>query len=260
MRGRALMDPTRPPPTPTDTAAVLGWFTQLTAGADKDYEILRDVYGPNFKVIRLRRQMVGDQRLGVTYRARPAGSSGPYEQVGSVGPVDDPDGVPTIQMKLLRAPANLLVPDAAGVGFAAGHAVQRDARARAQELLSARRPAHRSHHHQDRHPPGLHRPAASTRSPPRPGAVAYIEMLGLDNFDESGGPAVRGPHDNKVDGTALGANTRAFVDFENGVLFLPDPRPFAPRLGPGGKPFDQAVSVLLSRRDSLVGARPSYQR
>ncbi len=167
VRGRALVDPTLGPGTAPDTAAVLGLFTQLTAGADKDYEILRDIYGPNFKVIRLRRQMVGDQRLAVTYRRRPAGSTGPYEQVGSTGLVDDLDGVPTIQMKLLRAPANRLVPDSTGVRFEIGPcpgAIQRDAGARAQELLPARRPAHRPRHHQAQRPPGLLRSAALLRT------------------------------------------------------------------------------------------------
>ena len=256
VRGRALMDPTRGPGTAPDTAAVLGSFTQLTAGADKDYEILRDVYGPNFKVIRLRRQMVGDQRLGVTYRYRLAGSTGPYAQVGSVGPVDDPDGVPTIQMKLLRAPASLLVPDAAGVGFAKDTLFNatRELELRNFYQLGGQRIDPTTIKINIRQgytdPPVYSEPAA-------PG-IPYIEMLGLDNYDESGGSAVHGAHDNKVDGTVLTSNTRAFVDFENGILFLPDPRPFAPRLGPGGKPFDQAVSVLLSRRDSLTGAADTH--
>ena len=80
--------------------------------------------------------------------------------------------------------------------------------------------------------------------------------MGLDNYDESGGTPVRGAHDGAVDGTVVNSTTlaRAFVDYRNGVLFLPDPRPFAPRLGESGRAFDRAVSALLSRRDSLVGA------
>ena len=249
VRGRALMDPTGAPPD-TTVPAVLGFFTQLTAGADKDYEILRDVYGPSFKVIRLRRQMVGDQRLGVTYRARPAGSTEPYVQVGSVEPVDDLDGVPTIQMKLLRAPTNRLVPDATGVGFK-------------DTLFNATRELELRNFYQlggQRIDPGTFKinirqgytDPPQYSEPAAPG-IPYIEMLGLDNFDESGGSAVLGAHDNKVDGTVFSTNVRTFVDFEDGVLFFPDPRPFAPRLGFGGRPFDQAVSNLLSRRDSLVG-------
>jgi len=255
VRGRALVDPTLGAGTlPDTTAAVLGFFTQLTAGADKDYEILRDVYGPNFKVLRLRRQMVGDQRLAVTFRARPAGSTDPYEQVGSIEAVNDPDGVPTIQMKLLRAPANRLVPDSTGVGFEPDPA---------RAPFNATRELELRNFYQlggQRIDPGTiklnirqgYSDPPHYSEPDAPG-IPYIEMLGLDNYDESGGSAVRGAHDNKVDGTVLTTNTRAFVDFEDGLLFLPDPRPFAPRLGPDGKPFDRAVSALLSRGDSLVG-------
>ena len=250
VRGRAWMDPTD---AASDTA-VLGFFAQLTAGADKDYEILRDVYGPDFKVIRLRRQMVGDQRLGVTYRARPAGSTGPYVQVGSAEAVAETDGVPTIQMKLLRAPANLIVPDATGTKFESDPV---------QAPFNATRELELRNFYQlggQRIDPGTIRinirlgytDPPQYSEPAAPG-IPYIEMLGLDNYDESGGSAVRGAHDNKVDGTVLATNIRTFVDFENGVLFFPDPRPFAPRLSPGGKPFEQAVSNLLSRRDSLVG-------
>jgi cell surface protein SprA len=52
----------------------------------------------------------------------------------------------------------------------------------------------------------------------------------------------------------LSTNVRTFVDFENGVLFFPDPRPFAPRLhsqAPDSFWFERQISSLLSRRDSL---------
>jgi hypothetical protein len=261
VRGRARMDPTLGPGTSPDTAAVLGLFTPLTAGADKDYEILRDVYGPNYKVIRLRRQMMGAQRLAVTYRARPAGSTGPYEQVGSLVPVDDPDGVPTIQMKLLRAPANLIVPDSTGRGFEtdtlrAPFNATRELELRNFYQLAGQRidpstiKINVRQGYSD--PPQYSEPVA-------PG-VPYIEMLGLDNFDESGGSAVRGAHDGKVDGTVASSNTRAFIDFEDGILFLPDLRPFAPRFGglagQAARPFDQAIGALLSRRDTFDISRP----
>ena len=59
-----------------------------------------------------------------------------------------------------------------------------------------------------------------------------------------------------MDGTALDAERpRAFVDFENGMLFFPDLRPFAPRLGgPAASRSTARVSAACcSRRDSLVG-------
>jgi hypothetical protein len=251
VRGRALMDPTH---APGDTA-VTGFFTQLTAGADKDYEILRDVYGPDYKIIRLRRPMVGDQRLGVTYRARAAGSTGPYEQMGSAQVVMDSAGAQTIVMKLLRAPANLIVKDSAGVGFESNPV---------RAPFNATRELELRNFYQlggQRIDPGTIRinirqgynDPPQYSEPTAPG-IPYIEMLGLDNYDESGGSAVRGAHDNKVDGTVLATNVRTFVDFEEGVLFFPDPRPFAPRLSPPGvpgKPFDNWIGSLLSRRDTL---------
>ena len=44
----------------------------LHIGADGDYEIL-GMYGPDFKVLRLKRQLSGEQALAVTYRARRVG-------------------------------------------------------------------------------------------------------------------------------------------------------------------------------------------
>src|SRR5206468_3942985 len=95
-------------------------------------------------------------------------------------------------------------------------------------------------------------------------SVPYLEVLGLDSYDQSSGQQVPG-HDGVLDGTYLSAGSQqAFVDYENGILFFPDPRPFAPRIGDayrrtaGGQsrfPFDQAVSNVLLRRDSLVGPR-----
>src|SRR5262245_4759684 len=70
--GRAFMDAgltagpagTYGDPNVSDTTSVRGTFALLNPGAD--YEIL-EVYGPNFKVIRLNRQITGEQRLAVTY-------------------------------------------------------------------------------------------------------------------------------------------------------------------------------------------------
>ena len=259
VRGRALMDPTPPALADTTVPAVLGNFTQLTAGADKDYEILRDVYGPNFKVLRLKRQMMGDQRLAVTYRARPAGSTGPYDiQVGSAEAGEDIDGVPTVRMKLLRAPANKLPPAATGAGFETDPAKSPFFLTRELELknfyqLGGQRidPATIKINIRQGYtdPPQY--------SEPRTPGIPYIEMLGLDNYDESGGNPVRGAHDNRVDGTVVSSNTRTFVDFENGVLFLPDPRPFAPRItGADTTWFEREINRLLSRRDVLDSSNP----
>src|SRR5262249_51300480 len=49
--------------------------------------------------------------------------------------------------------------------------------------------------------------------------VPYLEILGLDNLNESTDPPVRGDHDGLVDGTVLNSSIHAFVDYENGILF-----------------------------------------
>src|SRR5207302_10138032 len=56
-----------------------------------------------------------------------------------------------------------------------------------------------------------------------PAGVPYIEILGLDNLDESTDPPTH-RHDGKIDGTVLSSTRRAFIDFENGTLLFPDIR------------------------------------
>src|SRR5262249_11512828 len=105
----------------------------LFPGPDGDYEIMSDFYGPLFKVIKLRTPVSGEQVLAVSYKAQPvigtkpaAGGTvepiyGPAYWVGGdlkaapCAPGDPPrDTNPELQMKLLRAPASRLRPDAAG--------------------------------------------------------------------------------------------------------------------------------------------------
>jgi hypothetical protein len=261
VRGRAWADLSPGATAAADTNhSVLGQFTQLKAGSDGDYEILRDVYGPNFKIIRLVRQMSGEQRLAATYRARTVDATGAgvgdYVQVGSTGEIEDASGVPAVQMKLLRAPTSKLVADAAKLYFETDTTLAPFNPVRELELRNFYQIGGQ----------GIDPVSFSLRiyqgyaDPPvyneSGKGIPYLEVMGLDNYDESGGTPVRGAHDGAVDGTVVNSTTlaRAFVDYRNGVLFLPDPRPFAPRLGESGRAFDRAVSALLSRRDSLVGA------
>src|SRR5206468_8098255 len=81
IRGRAFVDPRGATldssATITPTPSVRGVFTLQTLGADNDYEILSDVYGPRYKVIHLKRAITGDQeRLAVTYSYRSVGADG----------------------------------------------------------------------------------------------------------------------------------------------------------------------------------------
>src|SRR5437867_1736012 len=239
----------------TGPVSVRGSFKRLESGPDRDYEILHDVYGPTFKVIRLKRQITGEQRLACTYQRRPVDAQGngvgAFEQVGGDS-VADVDLIPAVTMKLLRPPSSLLTQATNGSGnFDSSLAV---APTRELELKNFYQlPGQRID-------PGTLKISIrrGTDNPPvtfvNNGGIPipYVEVLGLDNFDETTGTPQRG-HDGKVDGTLATSNTRLFVDYENGTLFFFDLRPFAPRLG-GGKPFEQARSNQLNRRDSLTGS------
>jgi hypothetical protein len=74
---------------------------------------------------------------------------------------------------------------------------------------------------------------------------------GSDNLDETQGTPTQG-HDGRIDGLAV-ESRQTFVDYDNGLLYFLEPRPFAPRLGANRKPFDGFISSVLFRRDSLTG-------
>ena len=127
IRGRALIHPESAVGDSTDTLSVRGSFRLLQPGADNGYDILRDVYGPNWKVIRLRQPVADEQRLAVTYVARPAGSTGAYTPVGGEDVLDD-DGVVTVRrLKLIRPGVDLLAVDPSGLYLDVGpYAALRD--------------------------------------------------------------------------------------------------------------------------------------
>ena len=86
-------------------------------------------------------------------------------------------------------------------------------------------------------------------------SVPYLEVLGLDNFDETSGRPVLG-HDNRLDGTAV-SNTslgqpELWLDAETGVLHFLEPRPFAPQFH-YDTPFDSLMGAILFRRAVLNG-------
>src|SRR5206468_12046828 len=126
VRGRAFVDPVHAcldsGAACTDTTRSLrGTFRLLKLGADQDYEIMGDVYGPYVKVIRMRTAVTGEnQKLAVTYRYRPVASGQTSALPIDVGgqsvadTIPDADGAGALTMKLLRAPLNLLPQDASG--------------------------------------------------------------------------------------------------------------------------------------------------
>ena len=258
VRGRALVDPrVLNNPSRTDTSSVRGAFALLNPGADRDYDILNDVYGPLFKVIRLHAPIAGDQTLAVTYRYNFLGPDGqPAAPTFDMGGQDS-DTSFFRPMKLLRAPVRVLKPDSLDpTVFSADTVYAPFNQVRALELknfydLSG----------QNIDPLTLKLSISlGTSDPPLVNVnladgtpVPYLEVLGLDNLNETTGTPVPG-HDGKLDGTIAFTNTRLFVDYVSGTLFFPDPRPFAPRLDAAtGSPFERAVDARLNRRARLDG-------
>src|SRR5262249_39704212 len=108
---------------PDTTRAVHGMWRLLKSGADQDYEILSDVYGPTFKVIRLHQPLTSNiQSLAVVYAYRKAvlnPAKGQFEATGDsirVGGIFEPtaDGDMALTMKLLHAPEEELKVDGTG--------------------------------------------------------------------------------------------------------------------------------------------------
>jgi hypothetical protein len=237
---------------PDTTRAIHGSFRELRPGADADYEILSDVYGPFFKVIRLRSALTIDrQALAVTYDYRRVVNNvavGESLHVGGRG-ATTADGEDALTMKLIRAPQNELEIDPQTYYYLPSpFDATRELELRNFYQLAGQ---------------GIDPATFTLRirqgndNPPiqKTEKAPYFQVVGLDNLNETGGFQVQG-HDEKVDGVAPDPRYRVFVDFKRGTLWLPDIRPFAPRLADDatGKPFDRLVSRALFRDDSLVGA------
>ncbi len=246
--------------------AVRGEFDQLNPGADKDYEVLSNVYGTNFKVIRLTQALTGEQRLAVTYQRQAVNASGvpvgPLENVGgtsvsTIAKVLDTDRDSSLVMQLVRVPPDLIGPsnttpqvfDSTKVLNGARELELKNFYQLAGQKIDPASLQISIRRGQDIPP----KTSIPLQTPTSGGSVPYIQILGLDNLDETTGTPVRG-HDGKIDGTVISSTIRSFVDYDNGTLFLPDPRPFAPRLsGPGARFFDQAVNGVLNRDARLQG-------
>ncbi len=266
IRGRAFVDP-RPdhgvkldslpgdPPTPS----VRGFFTLLTQGSENDYEILNDVYGPRYKVIRMKRGITGEsQRLAVTYTYRDVSGGQAVGPVFAMGGGDtlDTDGAQARTMKLLRTPLNKLPAGPDGLfDPASPFAPTRELELRNFYQLAGQRIDARTFNLTIRQ--GVDDPPVTFIPAPTGEPIPFTEILGLDNYDETRGTPVYRQHDGKVDGTLPDNTSRLFVNYENGTLFFFDLRPFAPRITRDPsytfQPFDSVLSAILFRRDSLVG-------
>jgi motility/secretion related protein SprA len=262
VRGRAFVDPrgakldslAGDPPTPS----VRGVFKPLIQGAENEFEMMSDIYGPHYKVIRLERAVTGEQqRLAVTYSYRQViggQAVGPLLPMGGADTLDT-DGATARTMKLLRAPLNLL-PAGGDNNFdpTAPFAPTRELELHNFYKLAGQKIDAKTFTMTIRR--GADDPPVTYRSiGGQP--VPYTEILGLDTFDETQGTPIYRKHDGKVDGTLPTSNSRLFVNYEDGTLFFFDLRPFAPRIAddPNYPPrgFDRFLSNILFRRDSLVG-------
>lgn len=264
--GRAFPDPRRATAAGADSADTLyvsGTFAELQPGADLDYEILNDVYGPNYKVIRLRRSVSGEQRLAAAFKARVVngdGTFGPLLDFGSPDLVTGLDGEDVRYLKLLRPPVSALKSSGANFDTTDVFTRVRDLELRNFYQLPGQNIDPATFELTIRR--GNDQPPLTVVTLPDETPVPYIEVLGLDSIDESGGTPVFGSHDNEVDGVRsaetaaqLGGTVRALVDFANGTLFFPDLRPFAPRItGSDARAFEQLISDrAVSRRATLTG-------
>lgn len=282
LNGRAMVDPDRAllgsryENTPPDTAGFRGRFDLKTPGPTADYEILSDYYlfgSYAYKIIRLKQPITASSNacLAVRYRATPldvAGNVlGPEIRVGGAGPITiaGPDSGYTM-LKMLRAPRSLQRPENPsepnrsyydpGAPFEPVRELELknfyqlngfgiDATTFSLQIQK-----------------GRNDPPDNFARGPGDSLVSYIEVAGLDNVDESVSPPVRG-HDVKVDGTlntggSLQSSTRYYVDYKNGILFFPDPRPFAPRWAPADSHyFDAVMDYNANRRVRFDGPRDS---
>ncbi len=268
LRGAARVDPDGLgfAPIPRDST-FRGNFNLLVQGAEDGYELISNRYFVNgipVKLIKLRRPLdpLSNQCLAVTYAQRRYSGSSPVsglERVGGTTLNNTPGDIDSgrVVMKMLRAPRSLLVP----LGTGSTQTFDPEAPFNATRELELKNVYYLGGYdidlttfkmdivHGQESPP-----VTSTPGPP---PVPYVEVLGLDNRDETRGGAPAG-HDGKVDGTSPTSGATGFLFPETGVLWFYELRPFAPRIsGDGQHPFEAAIDGVLNRRAKLVGAAES---
>ncbi|NOT33933.1 MAG: hypothetical protein HOP12_07160 [Candidatus Eisenbacteria bacterium] len=259
VRARAYIDPTLAV-TPSDSAnMVRGNFRPLRPGAGGEYEVIPDLYGDRFLIIKLRSRVTGDgQMLAASYRYQGDVNgvrTGPMIAVGGDS-IPEIDGTQSLRLKLLRSKSDSLrvVSNTELFDRTSPFVVLRDLELKNIYSLGGQgidlKTFEMSIERGDDDPPEVTYLSGGQVLP-------YLELLGLDNYDETSVvTSGRFGHDGRVDVTTAPIQaTRPLVDITSGLLYFKDLRPFAPRLtdADGAGPFDRAVSRLLSRRDSLVG-------
>ncbi len=270
--GKAYVDPLGvmgvPVPSGTDTAAVRGRFDLLRA--PDDYEILQNYYlfgdgsgkTVKLKIIRMKQPLTGEMALAAIYRGTIFPTGGTID-IGSVtgerlGPAAGADSSRLV-MKLLRAPRSLLRAPAGTTDLntalydtTAAFDLTRELEMKNFYQLSGYQIDPKSFKLSIQRTTAS--PAQNYARLADATQVNYLEMAGLDVWDESQTTATLG-HDGKVDGQGYGSGIAPVIDYNNGVVWFPDPRPFAPRLsGPSTHAFDVSVAGSLPRRLHFVGS------
>lgn len=240
VQARAFVDVNDPA---TATQEQPGWFDELEESVD--YYINREI-----GVLTLNRSLPENYTLGVWYQRGTA-------ETGNVPPEASVDSSVVATLKLIRPPAEFYRPTNEKFGATWYYQLRNvyDLRARSivEEGFEMR----------------IYRKAAGAEVRfDQQGGKTFLEILGLDVVDQSSNPAP----DDRVDGQYFGAGNkiaekagippgsslpyfpRVLVDYDNGLLFFPDLRPFDPAYNHQypGQPADSLIEknpVLYDNHD-----------
>ena len=224
--GYAELDPTQ---APGASPRILGAFDGLQPLTD--YEVTSFYYGDQFPVLVLKVALTESQLLGITYdEVLPGGAR---RHVGSVPdcPVNSNVECDSIRVKVLQAPKDQLPANATNTDF--------------YETDTSIAPFNITRDYQiksfyDLQTSGID-PASLTLQVRRYNAsldesndaindngeiVSYLQILGIDLFKDGGAGIAAPGADQLVDQFTYAT----YLDLQRGILFVPDLRPFDPRL------------------------------
>ena len=232
---------------------VAGRFDQLQPLTD--YSVSTQMYGDRFPVLELVQPLAQGGMLGVSYEETLPGGS--RRTVGTV----DPSGVDTIRVQLLLAPRDLYFADADNNDFyeddlsiAPFNQVREFELKNVYDLQARNIDPATFHLEVRRYDANLDEPNDQVNDDGI--LTGYIQILGLDLFKDAGnGTPLLGP-----DGSVDRFNYANFVDLERGLVFLPDLRPFDPRIA--GRPDARPEEDLFwkSRMPGVDASVPGLRR